>query len=209
MSEQINVSGPMYRPSREDDLSLDTRTKRLLYLAGAGGLAIIVGIAAYSLLTRHSGGDTLPIVQADSRPIRVKPENPGGMAVAPEATRADPNQSRLAPGTEEPNPRALMAIPDPNKLPLPPAVAAPPRGKSVTVQLSATKSEAEAQAAWDKLAKRLPELIGLHRPLFQKTNETGSAPWRLRTSGFADSGQAKAFCDKVKAKGGQCTVVES
>jgi hypothetical protein len=206
MSEQINVSGPMYRPSRDDDQGVEKGTMRLLYLAGAGGLAIIAGIAAYSL-TGHSRGDAVPIVQAEERPLKVKPENPGGMVVAPEVTRADPRQSRLAPSTEEPNPRALLAIPDPSKLPVPPVVA--PARKSVAVQLSAVKSEAEAQAAWDKLAKRLPDLVGSRRPLFQKTSEPGVAPWRLRTGGFTDSGQAKAFCDKVKAKGGQCSVVES
>jgi SPOR domain len=208
MSEQIHHSGPMYRPSRDDDQGMDAGTVRLLCLLGGGGLVILVGVLIYSL-TGHSGGGAVPVVQADQRPIRVKPENPGGMAVAPQEKLADPNDSRLAPTTEEPNPRALLAITGPAKLPLPPAALAPPHAKSIAVQLQMTKSEAGAQAEWDKLAKQLPDVMGSHRPLFQKTNETGPAPWRLRTSGFADPAQAKAFCDKVKAKGGQCTVVDS
>jgi len=208
MSEQVNVSGPMYRPSHGDDNGMDEGTKRILWLSGAGGLAILLGIAAYSL-TGRSHPDVVPTVQADARPLRVRPENPGGMQVAPEEKRANPNESRLAPGTEEPNPRALLTIGDPSKggaLPVPPVQ---PKVKSFAVQLSAAKSEAEAQAAWDRLAKKMPELIGQRRALFQKTSEPGTSPWRLRTGGFADQGQAKAFCDKVKGKGGQCTVVES
>ena len=78
------------------------------------------------------------------------------------------------------------------------------RAKTVTVQLSAAKSEAEAQATWDKLAKKMPDVLGQRRALFQKASESGPSPWRLRTGGFTDHAQAKAFCDKVKAKGGQC-----
>jgi hypothetical protein len=208
MSEQVNDSGPMYRPSHADGNGMDAGTMRLLWMAGAGGLAILVGIAVYSL-TGRSSNNVVPVIQADSRPVRVKPENPGGMAVAPEQQRANPNESRLAPGTEEPNPRALMAIADPSKvgsLPVPPPI---PRAKTVTVQLSAAKSEAEAQAAWDKLAKKMPDVLGQRRALFQKASESGPSPWRLRTGGFTDHAQAKAFCDKVKAKGGQCALVES
>jgi len=198
----------MYRPSRGDDQRMDAGTRRLLYLAGFGGLAVLTGIATYSL-TGHSGRDTVPVVQADSRPLRVKPENPGGMTVAPEEKRVDPNNSRLAPGTEEPNPLALLTTQGTLKTVLPQPPLAPPRAKTLTVQLSAAKSEADAQTAWDKLAKKMPDVVGQHRALFQKTNEPGPMPWRLRTSGFADSVQAKAFCEKVRAKGGQCALVES
>ena len=207
MSEQVNANGPMYRPSRGDDQGIDAGTMRLLYLAGAGGLLILAGIAGYSLIG-HSGGDVLPVVQADQRPLKVRPDNPGGMVVSPEAQLVNPNDSHLAPGTEEPNPRALMAIPDPTHAAGPAPIAAP-RPRPVIVQLSAAKSEAAAQQEWGKLAKRMPELLGTHRALFQKTNEPGAAPWRLRTSGFADPAQAKSFCDKVKAKGGQCSIVKS
>jgi hypothetical protein len=208
MSDQVEVTGPMYRPSRDDDQGVDAGTKRILYLMGAGGLAILVGIGGYSLMGR-SGGGVVPVVQADQAPMRVKPANPGGMAVGPEAKRIDPNDSHLAPGTEAPNPRALLAINAPGKPPVVPPATVAPRLKTVTVQLSEAKSEAQAQLLWEKLAKKRPELFGQHRALFQKVNEHGTAPWRLRTGGFADPAQAKAFCDKVKAKGGQCTLIES
>jgi hypothetical protein len=208
MSEQINAYRTMYRPSHRRSRRMNAGGRRLLYLAGFGGIAILAGVAAYSRFGR-SVGDTVPVVQADPRPIRVRPENPGGMAVAPEQKQADPNNSRLAPGTEEPNPQALLSIQGPFKPAGLPAPFAATRVKTFTVQLSAAKSEADAQAAWDKLAKKMPDVIGPHRALFQKTTEAGATPWRLRTSGFSDAVQAKAFCEKVKAKGGQCALVES
>jgi len=213
MSEQIHAnaphaSGPMYRPSRDDEQGVDAGTRRILYAMGAGGLLILVGIAIYGL-AGHSGGGPVPIVQADQGPLRVKPANPGGMTVVPEAKQADPNDSHLAPGTEEPNPRALLTMTGPAKAPGQPVVLTPPRTRSFTVQLSEAKSEDQARTAWEKLAKKQPELFGQRRALFQKVNESGPTPWRLRTGGFADPAQAKAFCDKVKAKGGQCAVVES
>jgi hypothetical protein len=208
MSEQINVSGPMYRPSHATTQGVDPKMLRMLYFAGFGGVAILVGVAAYSLMG-HSHGDAVPIVQADQRPIKVKPENPGGMAVVPEEAQIDPNNSHLAPGTEEPNPRALLAMQGPSRGGLQPVVAPAPRPKSLTVQLSAAKTEAAARATWDRLAKRMPELLGQRPALFQKVNQPGPTPWRLRTNGFADPAQAKSFCDKVKAKGGQCAVVDS
>ena len=39
------------------------------------------------------------------------------------------------------------------------AVPVMARVKPVVVQLSSAKSEADAQAAWSKLAKRMPELV--------------------------------------------------
>jgi hypothetical protein len=211
MSDQVQtagpeITGPMYRPSRDEEAGIDAGTKRILYMMGAGGFAILVAIAGYSLVG-HSGGGVVPVIQADQNPLRVKPVNPGGMAVGPEAKQADPNDSHLAPGTEAPNPRALLAITGQGKSPAGPSVTM--HAKTVTVQLSEAKSEAQAQLLWEKLAKKQPDLFGQHRALFQKVTDRGAAPWRLRSGGFADPAQAKAFCDKVKAKGGQCSVIES
>lgn len=202
MSEQVHASGPMYRPSHDDDPGMDRKTMKLLAIMGGGGVAILAAIALYSLTGR--GGGELPVVQADNRPLRERPLVAGGMAVSPEEKPAAGGEGKLAPGTEEPNPKALMAIPGASKPAVPSAVPA----KTFAVQLSTAKSEAEAQAAWDRLVKKMPDVIGQHRPLFRKSNDPGTAPWRLRTGGFTDAAQAKAFCDKVKAKGGQCTMAE-
>jgi hypothetical protein len=207
MPEQVHVSGPMYRPSHADYHGVDAGTKRILYLMGAGGLALLLGFGAYRVIG-HSGSGVVPVIQAEQGPMRVKPENPGGMTVTEQTKQADPNDSHLAPATEEPNPGALLAVGGTGSGPRSPAVALS-RPKPVTVLLSAAKSEADAQLDWDKLAKKFPDLFRDHRALFQKTDEHGPTPWRLRTGGFADQTQAKAFCDKVKAKGGQCTVADS
>ena len=192
----------LYRGSRGEDPGLDRGTKRLLAGLGGAGCVLLLGIGGYGLMSGRSNGE-VPVIQADARPLREKPANPGGMAVSVEARQNDPSRSKLAPAVEEPNPRALMGGAEPER-----DVSAP-RAKPVIVQLTAAKSEAEAQAAWEKLAKRMPALVGAHRPLFHKVGETGQTPWRLRTGGFSDQGQAKAFCDQVKAKGGRCAVVDS
>jgi hypothetical protein len=210
MSEQVESSGPrigpMYRPSRDDE-SVDPGTRRLLIYAGGVAVVAVALFGAFHLVA-HSGGGSVPVIQAVSGAIRVKPDNPGGMVVGPEEKQYNPNDSHLAPPAEEPNPRGLATANDPTK-PLMAAPPAPPRMRPVLVQLSMTKSEAAAQSDWDKLAKKLPDVMNAHRPLFLKTNESGATPWRLRTGGFNDQAQAKTFCDKVKAKGGQCSVVDS
>jgi hypothetical protein len=216
-------------------------------------------------------------VQADSRPIRVKPENPGGLQVAGGGNDifsggSDTNAARLAPPPEVPNPKALTAPPPPvaavpaapsvaaqaNVQPptaaprttapatgastaavtkpnqaqslamvtpaKPAAVAAPDKhaavavpadkhpatapGKAATVQLAALSSEDAAKAEWQLLLKRMPDILGGHQPSFVKAERDGRTFWRVRTTGFSDVSQARTFCEKVRAKGGGCTVAE-
>lgn len=207
MSDQVSASGPLYRPSQETEVGLDAGMRRWLYAAAGAGFVLLVGIGAYAMMSHGTG--EVPVIRAETRPVREKPANPGGMQVMATETRTDPNQSRLAPAIEEPNPTGLLDAPGvtTRAAAQAPAADAKPRGKGITVQLSMVRSEADAQAAWDKLAKKLPGLMGERRPLFQKTAETGQTPWRLRTGGFTDQAQARAFCDQVRAKGGKCVVM--
>lgn len=233
---------PSYRLDRNQ--GMDPNTKRLVIAAGtiASALALMVGV--YSATGHHPSG--VPVIEADSRPLRVKPADPGGLEIADKDTAilsgATEGQSAMAPPAEVPAPQALKAqearpAPPPSPLaatpgPASPAVpavtepkparlaanAAAPRPATaipavapaaaghMQVQLGALPSHEAALAEWQRLAKKMPDVLGSHQPLVTKTEHEGHVFFRLRTGGFADSGHAHDFCEKVKAKGGGCSI---
>lgn len=226
-------------------------------VVAAGGIAcavLLTGIGGWALL--HRGPTVVPTIEADTRPIRVKPENPGGMQIA-EGEDSGTGPQVMAPAAEAPAPQALRAqmqlpaapapqvpadappaVPSvsaaPGASPLPDtpkpaaraavpaagpgrsaaaspgaaaAVPAPPAAAGGTmVQLAAVDTEAAAQAEWQRLAKKLPDLLGERRPVLQKAERDGKAIWRVRIAGFGDMADATGFCGKVRTRGGSCTI---
>ncbi len=103
---------------------MDPATRRLALIAGGLGGALLVIIGGWSIMGHRN--TAIPVIQADSRPIRVKPENPGGMQIAGAnedimSGGTDTNGGKLAPPPESPAPQALRAPP-----PASPAVVAAP-----------------------------------------------------------------------------------
>ena len=230
-----NTAGPVRSSYRARRPGMDQGTKYLLLAAaGLGGL-LLAGMASWALIGGH--GAAVPVIEADSRPIRVKPENAGGLQVAGAEDPVMGNQAArtqsMAPAAETPAPQALRAQNPPQarppavaptapgqpetaaaNIPSPPAVphtaqavrpvVAPTAGP--VVQLAAVESEQTAQAEWQRLAKRMPDLLGTRRALLQRAEHDGHAVWRIRTSGFADIAEATSFCARVRAKGGSCTI---
>jgi cell division septation protein DedD len=214
---------------------MDPATRRLALIAAGLGGALLLVIGGSSLLGHRTG--TVPVVQADPRPIRVKPENPGGMQVAganEDILSGDTASTagKLAPPPETPEPQALRApsriVPAPVPAPSPVAVApsAPPKpiaekpagapekhpaapvvAKATLVQLAAVHSEEAAKSEWQRLTKRFPDLAR-HQPAFSKTDHDGHVLWRVRAGGFADVAQATSFCEKARAKGLGCSVAD-
>ena len=202
---------------------------RILVLAacGLGGLLALGGVG---WLVFGRSAAPVPVIEADSRPIRVKPDNPGGMQIAG-AEEAAAGPQAMAPAIEAPAPQALRAqltqpnqsAPRPAATPAPvAALASPPSNAGpvtavrapapnnatpglVMVQLGALETEAQGRAEWERLTKKLP-VLAARQPQYQHADVGGHSVWRIRTGGFADTAEATAFCTQVKAKGGACSL---
>ena len=210
---------------------MDVGTKRLVVAASALGLLLAGGMAVWSFGGGHRE-IVVPRIEADTRPMRIKPENPGGMtAIGVGESSVTSGRGDLAPPAEQPDPQALLAqrhaaaapriaAPAPVPSASPPAAAptpaAPPATEAASrprpgpagplVQLAALESEAGATAEWQRLTRKLPDLLGDRRPVVQRSDQGGKAFWRLRTGGFSDLADATQFCKRVRAKGLGCSL---
>lgn len=223
-----------YRAARP---GADTGTRRLLLAAGGLGALLMAGMGTWAFVKRAP--TVVPVIEADTRPLRVKPDNPGGMQVTG-IEDANTGAKGMAPAAEVPAPQALRAQLGTAAPPAPVTPAAPPAtvavpapaaaapapapravspvsasaaatraavpGSATLVQLAAVDNEAAAQAEWQRLAKRMPDLLGDRRALLQKAERDGKPIWRVRTGGFADVADATGFCTRVRAKGGHCSI---
>lgn len=137
------ASPPSYRPQRVGRGSLDAGTRLLLIGAGLVLALLLLLVGGWAISGRHGGG-TVPLIQADKQPWRVKPDNPGGMQVvgASEAGGDVPGQpSATAPAPEAPAPEALRAA-----QPAPPPPPPPPEPAPTAASPAAAAPESPASA---------------------------------------------------------------
>ncbi len=106
MSEDFEIPAPVYRVPRPRGV-LDGGTGRLVLIAaGLGGtLLVVLGL---SLVGGHHRG-AIPVIEAEAGPVRVKPDNPGGMSIAgsEDEVLSSDDSGKLAPAAEAP---ALQAL---------------------------------------------------------------------------------------------------
>lgn len=213
---------------------MDTTTRRLFMAASALGLVLLAGMGVWSFGGHHAAG--VPVIEADTRPLRVKPENAGGMIVvganeqvmggrgdgvdlsgdlAPEAERPDPQALRAQRAIATPTaPEVIMTpaiVPGagalvPTPVVLKPLIPPAPTTGPAMVQIAALDSEAGATAEWQRLAHKVPDLLGDRKPNVVRFDRDGKTFWRLRTGGFPDIAAATEFCRKVRAKGLGCSI---
>jgi hypothetical protein len=275
MSDRVHIPAESWRAPRRQPRTLYPQMIRMGVMAAGAVGVVILGVGGYALVAHRSHG--IPVVEADSSPIRVRPADPGGMVA--EGTEesnvgADgkPAAASVAPPAEAPEPGALRAqiaaatrqasvpkpvpAPVPVPAPAPPVVAqalppAPPAVQraslsvppapspapvsampetrpaahaaakvpapavpapvgavsgSMQVQLAALETQEAALAEWQRLAKRMPDLLGPRRPAVVQAQHDGKTIWRLRTGGFSDTAAATTFCTQVRAKGAGCAI---
>jgi hypothetical protein len=99
---------PSYRIARQR-MAMDPGTRRLAIFAGVIGGALLLLVAGWTMAGHHHTG--VPVIEADSRPVRVKPQNPGGLQVDGQddaiLSGVSGDKGGLAPAPEVPEPQAL------------------------------------------------------------------------------------------------------
>jgi hypothetical protein len=240
------------------------------------GSVLAAGAVIAALVWGFSRGSTrnAPLIEADARPIKVRPDNPGGLrvpnqdelifdrnrgaratapgALAPEAEkprvdqlrqqlaeRAAQEAARSAPPAATPAPAQpaapqaaarsapQAAAPAAPTTPAPPATTsaltapslpapvpanaerfAPVANGRAQVQLGALPSEAAARGEWERLQRRVPELLSNRRVTLAPLDREGQTTmFRIRTGGFADAATARAFCEEMKTRSIPCMVI--
>lgn len=192
------------------------------------GVALIGGAVTWDVLDGHPG--SAPLIEADRRPIRVRPTDPGGLRVENQDALIfdrDPwpqRAVRLSPEPEEPRldllgqlvaqPSEVSSAPASTPAAAGSATTAPeapadaPETDGVQVQIGALPSEAAAEKEWTRLSRRAPALFGDLKPLVSRFERGGQATlFRLRTGPLRDAEAAQAFCDRLRAAGGNCFIV--
>ena len=137
---------------------------------------------------------------------------PPAAAPTPPVTGATPRQTAMAP-LPAVKPTALVATTVPPRgsasvVPEHRAAGTPVHGPvgRTQVQLAAVTTEAAARHEWDRLAHRMPDVLGTHHPMFTKIEHDGHTLWRVRTGEFPTEAEASQFCHEVRAKGAGCAV---
>jgi hypothetical protein len=124
----------------------------------------------------------------ENAPMSLSPDSaPAAPARAAAPARSAPAPTRLAPAASAP--------------------AASGGGGNYAVQVSAQRSEAEAQAAFRALQGKFPSQLGNREPVIHRADLGDKGIYfRAMVGPFASSGEAGELCSSLKAAGGQCIV---
>jgi hypothetical protein len=107
MADNVASFRPSYRPAQEEGIfSPDMR--RMVVAACSVTALFAAGVAGWHMLG-HAHGGAVPVIEPVAGPVRIKPENPGGMFVAGATNAAEDQTEKLAPPTEQPELAALHA----------------------------------------------------------------------------------------------------
>jgi hypothetical protein len=199
-------------PREEED---GPRSGRLLRV----GIALVVmGVFAgglwfaYTQGMRHSGDSTgsadIPLIRADNRPFKVKPQNPGGMQI--------PDRDMLIYGQQRPQIEHLLPPPEqPMARPAPPPPSpVPPQVQTAVVAPSAAQQTAApsgpgspvpaaaSQPAPDPIGERIGQLTAATppRPAPSPTAPGKTGGLRLQLGAVRSESEARGEWQRLKRK---------
>lgn len=121
-----------------------------------------------------------------------------------------PAASAKAPATKQSGsgPMAIAPQPEPSRTKVATRTPAPAASGAYVVQVSAQRTEAEAQSSYQALQAKYPGVLGGRNANFRRVDlgDKGGVFYRAQVGSFATSEQATTFCNSLKDAGGQCIV---
>lgn len=181
-----------------------------LVILGLVLLGAIVGLYSWWSQQGATSGDG-ELIAAPAGPYKIRPPEPGGLAVEGEGDTAfaasegaDPRgriDTAAVPEVPMVRPAPKANVPAPKEAEAQPAPATPSGGPGI--QLGAFSNEAAATRAWTALAARFDYLAPLSHDVIPV--RTGDRTlYRLRVGGP----EAAAICGRLRAAGESCVRVE-
>jgi hypothetical protein len=147
------------------------------------------------------------VAEANTEPPQAPPVRP---APAPQVHRAASSNAPLSlnPGDEAAAPRS--AAPSRAAASAPAAARPAPQpssGGGFAVQVSAQRSEAEAQSAFRSMQAKFPSQLGNREPMIKRVDLGDKGIYfRAMVGPFASGNEASEVCSSLKSAGGQCIV---
>jgi hypothetical protein len=204
-----------YRPQRRWPAGLLTIGVMAVF---AGGLYF-----AYLQGTHHPAAapsaDGVPLIRADDKPTKVKPDQPGGMAVPDQNVSlynekpGGPPVEKLLPGPEQPMPRPAgppkdaAAAPPPIPAPfspeaspaVPAAGSAPADKQAATAPTKSAKPTAQAKPGGkDTAVKEAAAILGAGTTATSTNVKAGGGPVRVQLGSLRSAEAAKAEWARLK-----------
>lgn len=148
------------------------------------------GQSAPAPAPRAAATRTAPAAAASNAPLSLSPD------ATPSTPAAPAMRTAAAP------PRVAATPPTATT-----ASAAPVAAGSYAVQLSSQRSEGEAQASFQALQGKYPNLLGGRQPMIRRADLGSKGTYyRAMVGPFATADQANELCSSLKTAGGQCIV---
>ena len=138
--------------------------------------------------------------------------------VVGDSATTNPTPLQLGPPASQPKIFSDRVGQPPADVPPQPSVAATHESKraktaaapacAYVVQVSAQRTEAEAMSSYRAMQQKYPAVLGSRDANIRRVDlgDKGGIFYRAQVGSFTSSEQATAFCDNLKAAGGQCIV---
>ena len=216
---------PPPKPEDSPDYNFRDDTRRT-YIIVSSIIAVFLfgGVVWYLYYQKNlRDADNPPVIEADSGPVRERPDDPGGMEVQHQdkliydVANGDETEleDSVQPGPEQPindlDDRTIEDLIEETE-PAPPVPAAQEpvqmaAAGSFAVQLGVFSQRQTADTAWADAQGKHGALLGnLNANIDQITNSAGRTLYRLRTGAFETQAEANRLCGQLKQQGQDCLV---